>query len=119
MQADNIRYVTDFATLMHRHASGTIHSLMDSRPVRELRVEGDTCHIRAADGTMLTVPLSTPITYEPWVFDRGSMLFRVDGIVDALKICTEYDLISFEDGEISSIQPPMNCVDHIGHVGEA
>lgn len=36
--------------------------------------------------------------------DRGSFLFPVEGMPDGLgKICTEFDIIQFEDGEQATI----------------
>lgn len=59
--------------------------------VRTLTQVGDSCHIKCADGTELTVPINTAVIYEPWSDDRGSLLFERGG--HKLKICTEFDML--------------------------
>ena len=71
--------------------------------VRRLKVIDNQVEIDAITIT-LTVPIDTPITYEPWCFDRGSMLFSVPDFPQG-KICTELDTIRFPDGTEASIQP--------------
>lgn len=90
--------VTSFRDLM-QHGDCTIACLYSGETVRTLTVEGDTCHLVAGDGTELDIPLDTPITFEPWVFDRGNMIFEHEG--ETLKICGEADILTAESGQYS------------------
>jgi len=56
------------------------------------------------------VPLSTPITYEPWVFDRGSLMFAVPPEVvpgGQAKLCTEADIVQYPDGSEYLVMPKL------------
>lgn len=64
--------------------------------VRTLTVKDGVIHLIAGDGTELDINLNTPITYEPWFFDRCSMLFEHEGTT--LKLCTERDTLRTENG---------------------
>lgn len=64
---------------------------MNGQVVRTLcSAEGGTAvHILCGDGTEIVVPASQPVQFQPWVFDRGSLIFDFNG--KQAKICTEYD----------------------------
>lgn len=55
------------------------------------RLDNNRIGILAGDGSCVTVPDETPIRYQPWDGDRGSLLFESG--MQTLKICTELDLI--------------------------
>ena len=93
--------VQSFRDLM-QHGDCTIACLYSGQVVRTLTVEGENCHLVAGDGTELDIPLDTPIAYEPWCMDRGSMIFTLDG--RQLKVCTEADILT-ADGQQYSVQP--------------
>jgi hypothetical protein len=95
---------------MHGHKSATIHCAGTGNKVRTLTTVGklngiDMVEILAADGTKIEVPLDNPITYEPWTFDRGSLIFEYE--TGNLKICTELDTITFPNGERFSVSPQL------------
>lgn len=92
--------VESFRDLM-QHGACTIACLMSGQIVRTLTVVGDNCHLVAGDGTELDIPLDTPVVYEPWMMDRGSMNFTLGN--SALKLCTELDVLTAESGEYSVI----------------
>lgn len=58
--------------------------------VRVLHVLDEYVSIDAG-GDKITVPLDTPLIYEPWFMDRGSILF--DSNRGRLKLCTELDIL--------------------------
>lgn len=88
--------VSSFSDLMDGHESAEIVCAIKGQVVRRLKVVGDDVLIDPMEGPEISIPLSTPIYYEAWVMDRGSLLFQLpEGIPG--KICTELDLIRFED----------------------
>lgn len=95
--------VASFKDLMNGYESAIIRNLIDECPVRKLKVIDNQVEIDAITIT-LNVPIDTPITYEPWCFDRGSMLFSVPDFPTG-KICTELDIICFPDGTQASVEP--------------
>lgn len=95
--------VQSFKDLMNGHNQAEIVNLIGDNVVRRLKVQDNQVEIDAITIT-LTVPLDTPITYEPWCFDRGSMLFSVPEFPTA-KICTELDIVRYPDGTEASIEP--------------
>lgn len=100
--------VSSFKELMNGQCSAEIFCAMTGNKVRTLTTAGkfngiDMLQIVCADGTEIELPLEEPIAYEPWVFDRGSMLFEHE--TGNLKICTELDIIRFPNGEEFQIEP--------------
>jgi len=93
--------VSSFRDLM-QHGDCTIACLYTQQTVRTMTVEGGICHLVAGDGSEFDVPLDTPITFEPWVMDRGNMLFEHGG--STWKVCGEADILTAESGQYS-IQP--------------
>lgn len=93
-----------FQSLMNGHKSAEIRCLYRGELVRRLTVEGDTVEIDAMT-VKVKVPLSTPITFEPWCLDRGNMLFPAPGHGDRAKLCTEHDRITFDDGSEGHVDP--------------
>ena len=88
--------VRTFADLMAGHETAEILCAVHGEVVRRLRVAGGHVEVTPLEGPSITVPSWTPITYEPWFMDRGSMLFQAEG--GQAKICTEGDLVRFPDG---------------------
>jgi len=96
--------VRNFADLMAGHKTAEILCAVKLAVVRRLKVSGNMVRIDACDGPMIQVPLDTPISYEPWFMDRGSLLFDCQEVPSA-KICTEADLIRFPDGSEEPVLP--------------
>lgn len=100
-----------------------IYCLYSEKLVRVLTVapDGQTVEIDAQDGrTVVTVPMTTPIRYEPWTMDRGNMLFPAAAVISppsqiaellandpqqVLKICGEGDRIVYASGETATANP--------------
>lgn len=108
-------YVKSFADLMCGFEKAEIKCLHTGKVVRKLEVPGGlaggTVRIETTDPT-IEVALETPIKYEPWFMDRGSLVFTLNGRL--LKIATEADIIEFEGGDSASILPAADC-DKVGH----
>ena len=47
--------------------------------------------IHPAEGDAIVVSGETPVTHEPWVFDRGNLVFKHDG--ETLKLCGVGDVM--------------------------
>lgn len=97
--------VSSFRELMAGHKEAKIYCLYTNKLVRILTVNGDQVQIDATVPPIISVSLDTAITYEPWVMDRGNMLFVSDELPGSLKICGEEDLIVYEDGTSDRVQP--------------
>jgi hypothetical protein len=100
---------------MAGHKEAKIYCLYTGSLVRRLTVIGDNVQIDAMVPPIVSVSLDTPITYEPWVMDRGNMLFppvteelRILGGGKGLKICGEGDQIRYEDNSVDMIYPKEN-----------
>ena len=101
--------VSSFKDLMNGLATARIKCLMRGDVVRSLYIEHvgrdltEAVKIECVDAAdSVIVPLDTPISYEQWSMDRGSLVFNAG----AWKICTEGDLIHFpKDPQCYSIVP--------------
>ncbi len=103
-------YVKSFADLMNGEKHATITCLIKNQVVRELTVDGENVTINPGTGyPLLTIPLSTPILYEPWSMDRGSLVFEHPDFLPHAKICTEGDLLTFDDGTTLAIWPNIRA----------
>jgi hypothetical protein len=71
--------------------------------VRKLTRLTDGIEIDYITGKVV-VPAFTELRYEPWVLDRGSMLFDIEGHPGA-KFCGEFDVIHYPDGKQETVQP--------------
>lgn len=80
---------------LKNQASAIIVCPIKNIPVRFLTVQGDEVCVDAITEEMW-VPLDTELIYQPWVFDRGSILFKAQ--CRTLKLCTEADKVRFPDG---------------------
>lgn len=97
--------VHSFRDLLAGQASAEIINLLNGKVVRTLYVHADDSVTINADGEVVAVPLDTPIVYEPWEFDRGSLLFTCEGFPNnGAKIATELDLVRYPDGTTRSIE---------------
>ncbi|MCR9292045.1 MAG: hypothetical protein NXI32_04950 [bacterium] len=95
--------VDKFSDLV-QHGPAVILNLFDKQIVRTLtKLEDGQVYLLAGDGTKMILEGDTPIRFQPWVMDRGSLLFEVGG--HELKICTESDILRTEDGRYFSIEP--------------
>lgn len=72
--------------------------------VRILTKHGDKVEIDAIT-VKVTVPLDTEVRHQPWMFDRGNLLISVPGYGDNAKLCTEADVVRYEDGTEACILP--------------
>jgi hypothetical protein len=109
--------VTTFRELMNGHATAEIRCLYTGNLVRKLSlttgaVSGTVyVEIDPVVGPRCRVPDVTPITYTPWVLDRGNMNFPGDatGVPEyadkTLKICGEGDPITYGDGTAATVNP--------------
>ncbi len=108
--------VESFKDLMNGHPSATISCLYSGKVVRRLKVENDTLWIDPLEGPKVLVPLSAPVRYEPWVMDRGNMLFAPEDVIEPLslrlvpketrfKLCGEGDYIEWSDGQFEVVSP--------------
>jgi hypothetical protein len=100
--------VKTFQDLMHGHNYAEITNIIHGNIVRKLTItEKNQVQIDALEPPILTIHLNTPIHYQPWFMDRGSLTFTHPDLPNA-KICTEYDIITYPDGtqyEITPTQP--------------
>jgi len=98
--------VRTFADLLGEHEQASIRCLLKRTVVRRLSkdVSGNIV-LEPLQGPTLVVPGATPIMHEPWVFDRGNLVFRHEDVPGKLKLCTVYDIIAFEDGTEESLEP--------------
>jgi len=104
--------VRTFADLMAGHERAEIYCLYKKGLVRRLKVTGDQVEVIPLTGSPVMAKLSTPIMYEPWFMDRGSLLFEAapaspHGMAMVAKICTEADVIRFPDGVEDSVMPDL------------
>lgn len=103
--------VATFRDLMNNHFTAEIHCLYTGNLVRRLACHPDGVRIIPTGHDAITVPYDTPITYEPWLMDRGNMNFAGDATADpkfagkTLKICGEGDPITFQDGTVDYVMP--------------
>ena len=94
---------TTLRDVMAGNRTAEISCLYTGKVVRRLKRVGDQLEVDALD-VVVTVPLDTPLTYKPWVMDRGNMLFDVPGHQGA-KFCGEGDHITYPDGTRDVIEP--------------
>ncbi len=111
--------VSSFRELMAGHKSAEIRCLYTGTLVRKLSIDADGAHVVIDAMIMIvSVPLDTPITHQPWAMDRGNMLFKSSAVCEQttlaavmpkvpaeLKICGEDDPITFDDGTTDKVQP--------------
>jgi hypothetical protein len=110
--------VTNFAELMSGNSRAEIRCLYTGNLVRVLTVSPDYRTVEIdpmlPNHAPIRVPITTPITYEPWMFDRGNMLFPESALIKdhptapsetRLKICGEGDPITYPDGESATVNP--------------
>jgi len=96
--------VASFRDLMAGYDYAEIVCRYKKTVVRKLTVNGDMVNMDAITEAV-EVPLDTPVEYEPWFMDRGSMLFRAEGHDVPLKLCTEADEVRYPDGSEGWVNP--------------
>ena len=112
--------IANFKELMSGYESAEIVCPIKNEVVRELTVNGNIVTIESGPDKV-DVPIYTSVTYEPWMFDRGNLLFWsvipfTDG--EKMKLCTEGDKIKFPDGTEDSVYPTENSAnDHLAYTG--
>lgn len=74
--------------------------------MRRLENHGDKVLLAcpAEPGIWNEFDATTPIIYDPWVFDRGNILIDHPSR-GRIKLCTEMDILRFQDGEERMIVP--------------
>ncbi len=93
------------ADLMNGHKAAEILCGMRGIVVRRLVVCDGTLEIDASGPwgrEEFAAPLDTAISLRPWFMDRGDVLLTADG--QTIKLCTECDLIRYEDGTESCVE---------------
>ena len=95
-----------FGDLLGNHAGGEIACMYTGNVVRRLeRLPGGNIRVIPGEGPALVVSPETPITFEPWVLDRGNLLFtHPEYPGQTLKICGELDTITYPDGTVDTIR---------------
>lgn len=102
----NELYVENFADLMNGKLVAEIVCPVHNRVVRRLYVNGDRIQIDFLLPPIVSTPMDTPILYEPWCMDRGNLWFPCIEAPDGrAKVCTEGDIIRYEDGTQYGILP--------------
>lgn len=98
-EVSNIGTLGDLITCVRENETLEIQNLYGGNVVRKINIEGNDVLIDAMDGNPIRLDKKTPVYYEPWLLDRGSIVFentsddpRVRGH-DILKLATEYDPI--------------------------
>lgn len=95
-----------FRSLLNGNHRAEIVCPFKKKVVRKLATFfNDMVAIDGLEGPVALVSLDTPISYEPWFMDRGSLLFN-DPKLGTLKLCTESDLIRYPDGSEEWIEAP-------------
>lgn len=83
--------------LMGGHKYAEIVCPVKNIVVRRIVVVDDTADVDFTDGTKLGIKLDAELSYQPWFWDRGSVL--VDQAEHGrIKLCTEADRIDWDDG---------------------
>lgn len=99
-----VRTFRDFFT---KAAEVEIVCAIRGEVVRRLKLVDDTVTIDPMQGPTVEIPADTEVTYQPWTFDRGSLLFACALTApEPAKICTELDLVRYPDGREESISHP-------------
>lgn len=81
--------------------------LVRGRVVRRLTLKGDKVVVDPTTDLPVEVAADLAISYEPWTFDRGSLLFACDWTAPRpAKVCTEYDRVRYPDGREESVRHP-------------
>ena len=93
--------VARFEDVMAGHDRVEIVCLYKDEVVRTLDLVTDsTIRMECPNGESVDVEPDTPLTYEPWHMDRGSICFN-----GRMKLCTEMDIARYPDGTEESIEP--------------
>lgn len=94
------------AELMNGHESAEIICAVRGSVVRRLVVCDGTLEIDASGPwgrEEFAAPLEAEISLRPWFMDRGDVVLTADS-GQMIKLCTEYDLIRYEDGTTAAVQ---------------
>lgn len=94
-------YLETLLDLMRGHKAAEIICAVRNIVVRRLVVCDDTLEIDASGPwgrEEFAAPLTTTLHFRPWFMDRGDVVLTAEGLT--IKLCTEYDVIRYEDGTI-------------------
>lgn len=101
-------FVKTFGNLMGAHQYAEIICPLKNVVVRKLSRKFDKVLLDPMVPPVISVDLTTKITFQPWLLDRGNLLFRHEEFPGKdLKICTEADIIRYEDGSEYQINPDI------------
>lgn len=96
--------VAKMSDVLGNHNYVEILCPMKGTIARKLTRNGDSIHLDALTEA-IDIPAETPLAYEAWFMDRGSILFNGN-----LKLCTEMDIASYPDGSEAVIEPDASIV---------
>lgn len=94
--------VATFRDVMGGHGKAEIVCAVTGNVVRTLTVKDGMVHLACPNGDSIDVPEATPVVYQPWVFDRGSLIFG-----HGLKLATEMDKVRYPDGTEDTLMPDI------------
>lgn len=92
-----------------------IRNLRTGEVARRFKViDEKQMRLRAGDGTEMVIERTTPMWYEAWFMDRGSVCFRHPDFECDLKAFTEADVLVLEDGQSVCLMPSEELLKNIG-----
>jgi hypothetical protein len=94
--------------LFDGHDGAEVICAVTGHVVRQLALIGDTLELKAG-ADQCAIAADTQLHYEPWLMDRGSVLVA-SLEYGTIKLCTEFDIIRFEDGTEVSLCAEMHAV---------
>ena len=92
--------VASFKDVMGGYDSAEVLCLYKGDVVRTLTAKDGMVHMACPNGDSIDVSEDTPVVYEPWMLDRGSLVFNGN-----LKLCTEGDHVRYPDGNEDCVVP--------------
>lgn len=100
-------HISNFRDLLAGHSSCEIVNPLKGNVVRKLSlVDGNRQVAVDAISAVVTVDLMCEVRFEPWVLDRGNLLFTCEGYPSA-KLCTEDDVVRYPDGSEALVRPAV------------
>lgn len=96
--------VSKIGDVLGKHETAEIRCLYQGTIARKLKRLPDNMVEIEALTWFLVVSADTPVKYEPWVMDRGNMLFDPPNY-PSVKLCGEADSVCYPDGTQESVEP--------------
>lgn len=94
--------VRNVGDVLGKYNTAEVSCVYTGNVVRKLTRLTDGIEIDYIEGNVV-VPAHTEFRFEPWVMDRGNMLFDIPGHPCA-KFCGEFDVITYPDGKKESVE---------------